>query len=49
MEQDIISSRIRELVEKWFAGELSDKRFAEMIAGLLNAEDVKKEKNNARN
>ena len=44
MKPDIISSRIRELVEKWFAGELSDKRFAEMIAGLLNAEDVKKEK-----
>jgi hypothetical protein len=49
MEQDIVSNRIRELTEKWFAGELSDKRFAEMIAGLLNAEDVKKEKNNARN
>lgn len=49
MKPDVVSSRIRELVEKWFAGELSDKRFAEMIAGLLNAEDVKKEKNNARN
>ena len=49
MKPDAVSSRIRELVEKWFAGELSDKRFAEMIAGLLNAEDVKKEKNNARN
>ena len=35
---DIVSSKIRELVEKWFAGELSDKRFAEMVAGLLNAE-----------
>ena len=44
MKPDVVSSRIRELVEKWFAGELSDKRFAEMIAGLLNAEDVKKEK-----
>ena len=45
MEQDIISDRIRELVEKWFAGELSDKRFAEMIAGLLNEEsNEKKEK-----
>lgn len=42
MEQDIISDRIRELVEKWFAGELSDKRFAEMIAGLLNEESNKK-------
>ena len=49
MKPDVVSSKIRELVEKWFAGELSDKRFAEMIAGLLNAEDVKKEKNNARN
>lgn len=38
MKPDIVSSKIRELVEKWFAGELSDKRFAEMIAGLLNAE-----------
>jgi hypothetical protein len=27
---------MRELAEKWFAGELSDKRFAEIIAGLLN-------------
>jgi hypothetical protein len=44
MKPDVVSSKIRELVEKWFAGELSDKRFAEMIAGLLNAEDVKKEK-----
>ncbi len=41
MKPDVVSSKIRELVEKWFAGELSDKRFAEMIAGLLNAEDVK--------
>ena len=49
MEQDAISSKIRELTEKWFAGELSDKRFAEISAGLLNAEDAKKEKNNARN
>jgi hypothetical protein len=44
MKPDVVSSKIRELVEKWFAGELSDKRFAEMIAGLLNAEDAKKEK-----
>lgn len=44
MKPDVVSSKIRELVEKWFVGELSDKRFAEMIAGLLNAEDVKKEK-----
>lgn len=44
MKPDVVSSKIRELVEKWFAGELSDKRFAEMIAGLLNAKDVKKEK-----
>ena len=42
MKPDVVSSKIRELVEKWFAGELSDKRFAEMIAGLLNAEDAKK-------
>lgn len=38
MKPDIVLSRMRELAEKWFAGELSDKRFAEMIAGLLNAE-----------
>jgi len=44
VEPDVVSSKIRELVEKWFAGELSDKRFAEMIAGLLNEEDAKKEK-----
>ena len=45
MKPDAVSSRIRELVEKWFAGELSDKRFAEMIAGLLNEEsNEKKEK-----
>ena len=44
MKPDVVSSKIRELVEKWFAGELSDKRFAEMIAGLLNAEDATKEK-----
>ena len=49
MKPDAVSSRIRELVEKWFAGELSDKRFAEMIAGLLNEESNEKEKNNARN
>ena len=45
MKPDVVSSRIRELVEKWFAGELSDKRFAEIIAGLLNEEsNEKKEK-----
>ena len=38
MKPDTVLSRMRELAEKWFAGELSDKRFAEMIAGLLNAE-----------
>ena len=42
MKPDIVLSKMRELAEKWFAGELSDKRsdkrFAEMIAGLLNAE-----------
>ena len=40
MKPDIVSSIIRELAEKWFAGELSDKKFAEMIAELLNAEDA---------
>lgn len=45
MKSDIVSNRIRELVEKWFAGELSDKKFAEMIVELLDAE----EKNNVRN
>lgn len=45
MKSDIASSRIRELAEKWFAGELSTKKFAEMIAELLNVE----EKDNARN
>jgi len=49
MEQDIISDRIRELVEKWFAGEISDKRFAEIIVGLLNEESNEKEKNDVRN
>lgn len=39
---DIVFSKIRELVEKWFAGELSDKRFAEIVAGLIN--ERKKEK-----
>ena len=38
---DIVSSKIRELVEKWFAGELSDKRFAEMVAGLINRLNTK--------
>ncbi|HZK18553.1 MAG TPA: hypothetical protein VFD15_04490 [Clostridia bacterium] len=38
MKPDIVLSKMRELAEKWFAGELSDKRFAEIIAGLLNAE-----------
>lgn len=36
MKPDIAFDKMRELAEKWFAGELSDKRFAEMIAGLLN-------------
>ena len=36
MKTDIVLSKMRELAEKWFAGELSDKRSAEMIAGLLN-------------
>ena len=39
MKPDIVFSRMRELAEKWFAGELSDKRFAEMIAGLLNMKE----------
>ncbi len=38
MNPDVVFSRMRELAKKWFAGELSDKRFAEMIAGLLNVE-----------
>jgi len=38
---DAVFNRIRELTEKWFAGELSDKRFAEMVAGLINELNVK--------
>lgn len=39
MKPDIVFSRMRELAEKWFAGELSDKKFAEMIAGSLNVKE----------
>lgn len=41
MKPDIAFDRMRELTEKWFAGELSDKRFAEIIAGLINKSNVK--------
>ena len=41
MKLDAVFNRIRELTEKWFAGELSDKRFAEMVAGLINRLNVK--------
>ena len=41
MKPDAVFNRIRELTEKWFAGELSDRRFAEMVAGLIN--ELKKE------
>jgi len=41
MKQDIVFSKMKELTEKWFAGELSDKRFAEIIAGLLNKSNMK--------
>ena len=42
MKPDTVFSKIQELTEKWFAGELSDKRFAEIVAGLIN--ERKKEK-----
>lgn len=45
MKSDTVSRKVQELAEKWFAGELSTKKFAEMIAELLNVE----EKNNAGN
>ncbi len=48
MELDAVFSKMKELAEKWFAGELSDKRFAEIIAGLLNKSNVE-EKDNVRN
>ncbi len=41
MKPDIVLSKMRELAEKWFAGELSDKRFAEIVAGLLNEYNAK--------
>lgn len=36
MNPEAMFRALRELAEKWFAGELTDKRFAEMVAGLLN-------------
>jgi hypothetical protein len=45
VKSDTVSRKVQELAEKWFAGELSTKKFAEMIAELLNAE----EKDNVRN
>lgn len=44
MELDAVFNKMRELTEKWFAGELSDRRFAEMVAGLINGLNAKEEK-----
>ena len=44
MKLDAVFNRIRELTDKWFAGELSDRRFTEMVAGLINGLNAKEEK-----